>query len=212
MIVRKDNPLSQLCSWASLCCRVWRNGDISIAFFSPLTADFSTWSSNLGLSCACWVCLFFLWIVAAQDVRRKSRAPGDRPDVWYGKFFCVLEQKKLKFFSTNTHSWVQGRKELVRHFHRHSREEWSSQVAAPEEGFCWPTPNWAHGPLALQQGRSPGSKTTLVFADLLLYLNCIWSLSARSFYALFQTSIFFPLHAFWGVAVRCFSRASLLTV
>lgn len=25
--------------------------------------------------------VFSLWVVAAQDVRRKSRAPGDRPDV-----------------------------------------------------------------------------------------------------------------------------------
>lgn len=42
-----------------------------------------------------------------------------------GLFFFMSEQKRPKIFSTHTHSWVQGRKEFVVQFHRHSREEWS---------------------------------------------------------------------------------------
>lgn len=201
-VVTKENPLSQLCCWASLCCRVWRNGHVGIAFFSPLKAEFSTWSSNLGLSCVCWVCLFSLWVVAAQDVRRKSRAPGDRLDVWYGIFLCVCWSRKSSiffFFSTNTCSWVQGRKELVVQFHRHSKEEWSrARWQLQRKGDADPhqtglMDSWL---CSREAPRAPGSRITFASPDLLLYLNCIWSLSARSFHAHLQTSVFFPLNAF----------------
>lgn len=117
--LRKENP-----PFPALCCRIWKNGDVGIAFFSLPLLNSAPQHQIWG----CLVCagsLFSLWAVAAQDVRRKSRAPADRPDVWYGTFFFVLEQKRPKIFSTHTHSWVQGRKEFVVQFHRHSREEWS---------------------------------------------------------------------------------------
>lgn len=100
LVVWKENPLSLLCCWASLCCRVRRNGDVNVAFFLPPTAEFSTWSSNLGLSCVGWVCLFFslcgLWQQRMSGERVGLLETGWMFDV--GNFFYVWEEKAQNFF------------------------------------------------------------------------------------------------------------------
>lgn len=71
-------------------------------------------------------------------------------------------------------------------------------MGAPEKGDADPHQTGLMDPWLCSREalRAPGSKITLAFADLLLYLNCFRSLSARSFYARSQTSVFFPLNAF----------------
>lgn len=195
-VVTKENPLSQLCCWASRCCRVWRNGDVGIAFFSlsllNSTPDHQIWGYL--------VCAGFVFsLCGSTGCQEKEQSPWRQAGCFIWGIFLCWSIKSSIFFSTNTCSWVQGRKALVVQFHRHSREEWSRvrwQLQRKGDADLHQTGLRDSWLCSREAPRAPGSRITLASPDLLLYLNCIWSLSARSFYAHLQTSVFFPFNAF----------------
>lgn len=185
----------------------------------PVLQSLKEWS--------CWYCLFFSsqsWIqhliikfgvilcvlglsflsvgCGSTGCQEKEQGPWRQAGCFiWGIFLCWSIKSSIFFFffSTNTCSWVQGRKELVVQFHRHSKEEWSrARWQLQRKGDADPhqtglMDSWL---CSREAPRAPGSRITFASPDLLLYLNCIWSLSARSFHAHLQTSVFFPLNAF----------------
>lgn len=116
------------------------------------TAHFSIWSSNLVLFCLCAGFVFFLCGLWQHRISGKRAGPLETGRMFdMGNLFFVLEQKRLKIFSTNTRSWVQVRKEFVVQFHRNSREEWSRvRWQLPRSVMLTHTTlgSWTPGPVA----------------------------------------------------------------